>query len=93
MQHGLFSAKISYVCIFQKTVNEASANLIRLILNEDPGFEEGITVWQNVIVDYLQSPDELIELNQWGITFSIAEWSQILQQVLMALMAHQKAVS
>ncbi len=85
MRHKNFAEKISYVCIFTKTIEEASENLVRLITSGDSGFDEGISAWRDVLSDFLQASDGLDKLNQFGATFTAAQWNLVLQQVQAAL--------
>jgi hypothetical protein len=91
MRHEQFASKIAYACIFAKSIEEASDNLIRLIANRQCGFDEGTTAWCNVLTDYLQVPDDLCELNRFGASFSAAQWSLVLQQVRTALLGRATA--
>jgi hypothetical protein len=86
MRHERFASKIAYACIFAESIEEASENLVRLITHRDCGFDEGSTAWCDVLVDYLQVPDELCQLNRFGARFTAAQWSLILQQVWTALL-------
>ena len=86
MRHEQFAAKIAYVCIFAKTVEEAAENLLRLIAKRECGFDEGMAAWRDVLKDYLQAPDDLGQLNRFGATFTVAQWSVVLEQVRGALL-------
>jgi hypothetical protein len=91
MHHERFAQNIAYVCVFAKSCEEASENLVRLIANRECGFDEGTTAWCEVLADYLQAPDDLCELNRFGANFTVAQWSLVLQQVQTALLACAKA--
>jgi len=81
MRHEQFARKIAYACIFAKTIEEASENLVRLIATSECGFDEGVAAWRVVMKDYLGSPDDLLGLNRFGANFTTAQWRLILEQV------------
>lgn len=86
MRHEQFAAKIAYACIFSETIAEAKENLVRLIASRDCRFDEGTTAWRDVLNDYLEAPDDWGQLNRFGATFTVAQWSLILEQVHTALL-------
>ncbi len=43
--------RLSYTCIFSKSVDEAVANLSRILLAGDNGFDEGSSFWAQLIDD------------------------------------------
>jgi hypothetical protein len=85
MRHDRFAAKVAYVCIFTRTVEAASGNLVRLIRTGECGFDEGAAAWRAVVEDYLQPADDLSQLNRFGASFTPAQWRRILEQVVSGL--------
>lgn len=81
MRHEQFAVKVAYACIFAKTVEEASENLVGLITEGRCGFDEGAAAWRAVVNDYLQLSDDLSELNRYGAIFTRSEWLRILEQL------------
>src|SRR5262245_42585486 len=86
MGHEQFAAKIAYACIFAKTPDDATENLVRLIRQQECGFDEGLEASRKVIEDYLGlPPEDLLVLNRFGASFSTAQWRLILEQVISGL--------
>jgi len=81
MRHEGFAAKVAYVCIFAKAVDEASENLVRLIMAGQSGFDEGPAAWRAVVADYLEPTEDLSQLNRFGASFTPEQWRQVLEQV------------
>jgi hypothetical protein len=81
MLHEAFAGKIAYACAFARSMEEASQNLVRLIVNGQCGFDEGSAAWQATVSEYLASPDELLELNRFGATFTAGQWRVVLEYV------------
>ena len=55
--------RLSYTCIFSKSVDEAVANLSRILLAGDNGFDEGSSFWAQLIDDILSDGCDQEELN------------------------------
>jgi hypothetical protein len=87
MHNEQFAAKIAYACIFAKTVEDATENLIRLIADRARGLDEGPGAWRDVLKVYLEAPEDLGQLNRFGASFSVPEWRAILEQVGSSLRA------
>jgi hypothetical protein len=71
--------KVGYVCIFSRTVEDASGNLHRLITTQTCGFDEGVEAWRESLAVLMQS--DLRLLNWAGATFAEHEWRLILEKV------------
>jgi hypothetical protein len=85
MRHERFAAKVAYACIFARTVEEASENLLRLITSGECGFDEGSAAWRAMLADYLQPTEDLSQLNRYGASFTPAQWRRVLEQVQSGL--------
>jgi hypothetical protein len=81
MRHEQFAAKVAYACIFARTVEEASENLVRLITSGECGFDEGAAAWRAVVEDYLQPTEDVSQLNRFGASFTLDQWRRILEEV------------
>jgi hypothetical protein len=90
MRHANFAAKISYASIFAKSTEDASSNLVRLITTGDCGFDEGLLTWSGILAEYLDTPSELEQLNQFGASFTTDQWTVVLRQVRAALLAYME---
>jgi hypothetical protein len=71
--------KVGYVGIFSRTVEDASANLHRLMTSQTCGFDEGVETWRESLSVLMQS--DLRLLNWAGATFTEHEWRLILENV------------
>lgn len=77
---------LGYPCIFTRTVDEASASIIRAITADL--LSDGPDVWLKRIEEWLDHHEPLTELNWSGAEFSEAEWRTILAEVVAALRRH-----
>jgi hypothetical protein len=71
--------KVGYVCIYSRSVEDAAANLHRLITSQTCGFDEGTEAWRASLGALMQS--DLRVLNWAGATFAEHEWRSILDKV------------
>ena len=77
----MHARRLSYTCIFSKSVDEAVANLSRILLAGDNGFDEGSSFWAQLIDDILSDGCDQEELNFHGTSFSKEWWVDTLSQV------------
>lgn len=75
------AARLAYACIFSRTTEEASDNLVRLIAGSEGGFDEGATSWRATVADHLRSPEAMADLAHIGANFTLAQWQRILEQL------------
>lgn len=71
-------AKLAYVTIYMRTVDEAVEHLHSLIANRRCGFDEGPEEWEAIATDLLER-GALQRLNFFGAHFSATEWQLILE--------------
>lgn len=83
--------KLGYPCIFAETIDEASANLIRVLILGDCDFSEGSAYWLACIQTWLGSNQPLTGLNFSGAPFNDTEWHLILGKVAEALRQHLRS--
>jgi hypothetical protein len=81
-----YSSKIAYSCIFSRDVDEASANLTRLIAGGVCGFDEGLPAWVEALQEICETREELLELNRFGANFTAEQWAAILQETRRRLL-------
>lgn len=80
---------LGYPCIFTRSIDEATASLIRVLTEEGGGFSEGPAVWLGRIEGWLIDVEQpLAGLNFGGAEFNDAEWRIILSRVAMSLRRH-----
>jgi hypothetical protein len=79
MNLELLAKKVGYACIFSRTVDDASANLHRLMTSQTCGFDEGVETWRESLSVLMQG--DLGLLNWAGATFTEHEWRSILANV------------
>lgn len=84
--------KLGYPCGFARSVDEATASLIRVLTEEGSGFTEGPAVWLGRIEGWLGDAGQpLAGLNFGGAEFNDSEWRIILSRVAVALRRHLAA--
>ena len=73
--------KLTYPCLFAKTVDDAAENLTRIILNGDNGFDEGVDFWRGQVLGILD--DECLPefLNVLGTERDQDWWIKMFTQV------------
>jgi hypothetical protein len=80
---------LGYPCGFTRSLDEATASLIRVLTEEGYGFSEGPTVWLGRIEGWLGDAEQpLAGLNFGGAEFNDSEWRIILSRVAMSLRRH-----
>lgn len=77
-------SKIGYPCVFSESPDDAVGNLLRLILKQECGYDEGAAYWAATITDWLESDCDLSKLSD-GTAFSSEQWRHILMRVAQAL--------
>jgi hypothetical protein len=85
MRFNEIKDKLGYPCIFCKSTDEAVNNLLRLILENQCGFDEGAAVWRTTLKEWLDGNYNLLELNYSGASFSEEQWKNILEGVIKGL--------
>jgi hypothetical protein len=81
-------AKIGYPCIFSTSVEDGAGNLLRLITQQQCGYDEGAEWWVSHLTAWLENPQGLSALNCCGAKFSEDQWRDILHRVIAGLKAH-----
>jgi hypothetical protein len=79
MNLKVFAQKIGYACIYSRTVDDACANLHRLITGKTCGYDEGVEAWREALSALMES--DLQRLNWAGATFAEDEWRMILNKL------------
>ena len=77
--------KIGYPCLYSESPEDATSNLLRLILHKQCGFDEGASEWSHQLKKWLDSNFDLSELNYCGAAFRPEQWREILVGVLRGL--------
>jgi hypothetical protein len=85
MSYQYYANKIGYPCIFSKSTEDAAENLLRLIVNKQCGYVEGVLEWTQVCNEWLMGKYDLAELNFCGASFTETEWKNILGLVIRGL--------
>jgi hypothetical protein len=81
---------LGYVCIFTRSVEEATASLFRAVTAESGGIGGGEAFWLKLIEHWLGASElPISELNFSGARFTQEEWRIILEQVAAGLRRHQ----
>lgn len=80
---------LGYPCGFTRSIDEATASLVRVLTEEGYGFSEGPAVWLGRIEGWLGDVEQpLAGLNFGGAEFNDSEWRIILSRVATSLRRH-----
>jgi hypothetical protein len=85
MNYQHYADYFGYPCIFSKSPEDAAENLLRLIINKECRYVEGIFEWTKACDEWLTGRYDFAELNFCGASFCEMQWRNILELVIAGL--------